>query len=85
LFGKAWEHAVAEVSNGLIYEVLKKVQEQVTRVQTGVHGIREELSAIRGHMNAVQRDIHVTYDWFDGLDRRMDRIEQRLELTDARS
>lgn len=65
-----------EVTNELLLEVLKKIQDQLTRVQSDVHGIREELSAIRGHMNAMQRDIHVI---------RVDRIERRLELSDAHS
>jgi len=68
---------MVEVTNELIYEVLRKLQDQGARIQADVHGIREELSAIRGHMNAMQRDIHVIYD-------RLDSLERRLELADAR-
>jgi hypothetical protein len=46
--------------------------------------IYEELSAIRGHMKAVQCDVHVIYDRLDSLERRVERIERRLELTSGK-
>ncbi len=76
---------MAEVTNDLIYEVLKQPQGQSSRLQEDIHGISEELSAIRGHMNAMQRDVHIIYDRLDSLERRSERIERRLELTDAHS
>ena len=55
---------MAEVPNDLIYEVLKKIQDQGACMRADVHSIREELQAIRGHMNAMQRDIHNLYELF---------------------
>jgi predicted nucleic acid-binding Zn-ribbon protein len=72
-----------EVTNDLIYEVLKKVQEDGSRTREDVRGMREELSAIRGHMLSMQRDIHNIYDRLEDHGRRLDRIERRLELADA--
>ena len=74
---------MVEVTNELIYEVLKMLQADVGQLREDAHGIREELSAIRGHMNAMQRDIHIIYDRLDDHPRRFDRIERRLELADA--
>jgi hypothetical protein len=66
--------AVPEVSNLLIYEVLKRMREQLARLQHEVRGIREEMSAIRGHVLTKQR--------LDEHSPRPDRIEHRLELND---
>ena len=48
---------MAEVTNELMYEVLKALRDDVARVQDGQQDIRTELQAIRGHMLAVQTDI----------------------------
>ena len=69
---------MTEVTNDLIFEVLKKIQEQGARTQEDVRGIREELSAIRGHMNAMQRDIHIMYDRFDSLERRLELRDEKV-------
>lgn len=74
---------MAEVTNELIFEVLKRLQEQVTQLQEGQRGLREDLSAIRGHMNALQRDVHNIYDRLDDHTRQLERIESRLELTES--
>lgn len=74
---------MAEVTNELIYEVLKKVQEDVGSLRNDVRSIREEMIAMRGHLNAVQRDVANIYDRLAVLDMRVDRIERRLELSDA--
>lgn len=75
---------MAEVTNELIYDVLKKVQDQGARTQEDVRGIREELVAMRGHMVAMQKDIHNLYDMGHDHGRRLERIERRLELRDEK-
>jgi septal ring factor EnvC (AmiA/AmiB activator) len=72
---------VVEVTNELIYEVLKKVQEQLGHLEAGQRGIQEELRAIREHQLAMQRDISNIYDSLARLEVRVDHIERRLELT----
>ena len=76
---------MADVTNELIYEVLKRVQEQVSQLQDGQRGIREELSAMRGHFLSMQRDIHNIYERLDDHTRRLERIERRLELAEAQA
>lgn len=74
---------MAEVTNELIYEVLKKLQDQGTRTGEDVRRIRDEISAMRGHMVALQHDIHNLYDQMLEHGKRLDRIDVRLELSDA--
>lgn len=73
---------MADVSNEVVYEVLKQLQGQTTRVQEDLHGIRQELSAIRGHIAAVQREVHNSYETLDSVDERVERIGLRLERGD---
>ena len=74
---------MAEVTNDLIYEVLKRVQEDVSTVRQDMRGMREEMTAMRGHMLAIQRDVNNIYERLATLEVRADRIERRLELADA--
>jgi septal ring factor EnvC (AmiA/AmiB activator) len=72
---------LVEVTNELIYDILKKVQEQLGRLEAGQRGIQEELRAIREHQLGMQRDISNIYDSLARLEVRVDHIERRLELT----
>ena len=63
---------------------MKKVQEQVARTHDDIRGIREELTAMRGYMLAMQKDIHNLYEMGHDNGRRLDRIEHRLELRDEK-
>ena len=74
---------MAEVTNELIYEVLKQIQDRVARIDDGQRSIREELTALRGHQLAMQRDIYNIHERLDMMDKRLDRIERRLELSEA--
>jgi polyhydroxyalkanoate synthesis regulator phasin len=76
---------MAEVTNELIYEVLKAMQIRLSNIEQGQVEIRTELRAMRGHLNAMQTDIANLYNSVDALERRVARIEQRLELVDAPS
>jgi len=73
---------MANVSNELLYEILKKIQEQLARLEDGQRGIQEELRALREHQLAMQRDIGNIYDRLARFEVRLERIERRLELTD---
>ncbi len=73
---------MAEVTNELMYEVLKALRDDDARVQDGQQDIRTELQAIRGHMLAVQTDIGNVYTILARHDLRLGRIERRLEIVD---
>ena len=74
---------MAEVSNELIYEVLKQVQQRLDRVDHKVDELKSEMNALRGHMISLQQDTHNIYGVLGRQDTRLERIERRLELSDA--
>jgi len=74
---------MADVTNELIYEVLKKIQDRLGGLEEGQRSIREELTALRGHQLAMQRDVYNIHERIDVIDKKIDRIERRLELSDA--
>lgn len=71
---------MSEVTNELMFEVLKAMQKDLRDVKTGQTELREEFGAMRGHMLAMQRDIANIYDVLGRHEVRLDRIEKRLEL-----
>jgi tetrahydromethanopterin S-methyltransferase subunit G len=74
---------MVEVSNELIYEVLKQVQQRLDRVDYKVDELKSELSAIRGHQISMQQDLHNVYGILGRYDLRLEHIEQRLEIHEA--
>ena len=75
---------MAEVTNELIFDILKKIQEDLAQIRSGQRSLSEELSAMRGHLVAIQKDIHNLYDIGHDNGKRLDRIEHRLELRDEK-
>ena len=71
---------MAEVTNELIFEALKKIQADTAALRFSNQEIRTELVAIRGHLLAMQQDIHNIYGRLDSHEARLERIERRLEL-----
>jgi len=71
---------VAEVSNELIYEILKAMQADIRLLKDGQGEIKQELIAVRGTMVSMQQDINNIYGILARHDERLDRIERRLEL-----
>jgi len=74
---------MAEISNELIYEVLKQVQQRLGRVDDKVDELKSQMNALRGHMISLQQDTHNIYGVLGRQDTRLERIERRLELSDA--
>jgi tetrahydromethanopterin S-methyltransferase subunit G len=70
------------VTNELIYEVLKGVQDRGVRVEERLTAIEEQLATLNGYVaTLVQSDLR--RDTEPGaLRARIERIERRLELTD---
>ena len=71
---------MAEVTNELLYEILKAVQASVRKVEDGLSEVKQELIAIRGTMVSMQQDINNIYGILARHEVRLDRIERRLEL-----
>jgi len=74
---------MAEVSNELIFEVLKAVRERLGNIEAGFVEVRTELRAMRGHLVAMQTGIANLYVGYSNIEARLSRFERRLELTDA--
>jgi hypothetical protein len=74
---------MAEVSNELIYEVLKPLQRDVGEVKSSIGDVKTELNALRGHLISLQQDVHNIYGILGRHDLHLERIERRLELSDA--
>lgn len=55
---------MADITNELIYEVLKSLQQGQAEIKAGQQDLKVELQAIRGHMLAFQTDINNLYTVF---------------------
>ncbi|MEQ1939886.1 hypothetical protein ABMA46_16690 [Mesorhizobium sp. CN5-321] len=71
---------MAEVSNELMYELLKKIHQRMDRLENGLGEVKHEIVAIRLQAMSTQTDINNIYSVTARIDDRLDRIERRLEL-----
>ena len=71
---------MAHVTNELIYEVLKNMQQRLDRIENRLGDITEELVGVRLHMHAVQGDVNSIFTRLGTLEARVDRIEKRLDI-----
>ncbi|KQS98212.1 MULTISPECIES: hypothetical protein [unclassified Rhizobium] len=71
---------MTEITNELMYELLKRVHADIAGLKEGQKEIRSELNAMRGTMISMQQDIHNIYGILARHETRLDRIENRLEL-----
>ena len=74
---------MAEISNELIYEVLKSLQRDAGETKLTMGEIKAELSAVRGYLVSLQQDVHDIYGIMGRHDLHLETIENRLELSDA--
>jgi predicted nucleic acid-binding Zn-ribbon protein len=74
---------MAEVTNELIYEVLKHLQDRMTKFESKMDEVKAELQALRNHSMAIQQDTSNIYTMLGRHENRMDRIERRLEITEV--
>ena len=71
---------MVEVTNELMYEVLKSIQFRLEKIEGGIDELRQGHNAMRGHILSIQTDIHNMYGMLARHDDRLERIERRLEL-----
>ena len=70
---------MAEVTNELIFEVLKNLQQRTTNVELVCLEHSQAMNAMRGHLTSIQTDTNNIYGILSRIDQRLDRIEKRLE------
>ncbi|PWW04336.1 hypothetical protein DFR52_1011031 [Hoeflea marina] len=80
---------MAEVTNELIFDVLKQIQTRMTHLDDGQQEIKgrigslsEQVRGLASSLNAAHTDIGNIYLSLDKLDQHVHRIEKRLELAD---
>ena len=74
---------MADVTNELLYEVLKSVQTRLGNMEEGIRETRGEIRALRTTMHGAREDIGNLYEAFTALEARMGRIERRLDIVDV--
>lgn len=79
-----------DVTAELMFEVLKSIQARLAQVDGKIDEMKQEMSALRISQNAARQEITSVFQEISGIhatlvrhEGRLDRIEQRLELSDA--
>ena len=75
---------MTEVTNELIYEVLKSVQAQVALLRDDMDNVKARLTSIDTRLGLVHTDMAHQSERSDRLEFRISRVETRLNLTDER-
>ena len=68
---------MTEVTNDLIYELLKKIHLRMDKLENGLGEVKHEIVAIRLQALSTQTDINNIYAVTARMDQRLDRIELR--------
>lgn len=71
---------MAEITNELMYELLKRVHGDISDIRLGQRELKAEMNAMRGTMISMQQDIQNIHTTLARHEMRLDRIENRLEL-----
>ena len=81
---------MADVTPELIFEVLKSVQARLVQVDGKIDELKQEMQASRMSQNGIRQEITSVFQEVSGIhttlvrhEGRLDRIERRLELSDA--
>lgn len=71
---------MTEVTIEPMFEVLKRLQSGLDKIDENTRATSSQFQAIRDHMLVTQKDIGNIYTKLVGQDLRRDRIERRLDL-----
>lgn len=81
---------MADVTPELMFEVLKSSEARLVQVDGKVDELKQEMQASRTSQNGIRQEITGVFQEISGIhatlvrhEGRLDRIEKRLELTDA--
>ena len=73
---------MAEVTNELMFEVIKSIQKDLLDVKAATGELKNEMQAMRGNLVSLQQDVHNIYSILTRHETRLERIERRLELAE---
>ncbi|HTO30062.1 MAG TPA: hypothetical protein VL202_02600 [Pararhizobium sp.] len=71
---------MAEVTNELMYELLKRIQVDISSLKEGQRDLRHDNLSLRNQFHTMQGDINNLRGSIAHIEDRLDRIENRLEL-----
>ena len=71
---------MAEVSAELVYEMLKRMQADISNLKENGRELRQDVISIRGQLHTMQGDINSFRASIGHIEMRLDRIENRLDL-----
>lgn len=74
---------MAEPDN-LIIEHLRAIRADIGRLAEDVRGLRTEMMSVRHHIRGIELSQDVDHGDIASMKDRLDRIERRLELVDAK-
>jgi hypothetical protein len=74
---------MVEVTNELMYEVLKQLQSDMAGMKDAWHETNVRLNALQSHMIGLQQDVQNIYSILTRHDSRLERIERRLDIVEA--
>jgi chromosome segregation ATPase len=71
---------MAEVTNELMFELLKKLNQKLDKVDFAISELRADNQTIRAQIHALQGDVNNLRATVGHFENRLDRIDNRLEL-----
>ncbi|MGL3605551.1 hypothetical protein ACSV9I_03450 [Rhizobium sp. G187] len=71
---------MAEVTNELIFELLKKLNHRFDKVDFAIGELRADNQTMRAQLHALQGDVNNLRATTGHFESRLDRIDNRLEL-----
>jgi predicted nucleic acid-binding Zn-ribbon protein len=74
---------MVQITNELMYEVLKSVQAQVALIREDVNAIKARMTALDQRVGIVHTDMALFSERMDRMEGQMGRVETRLNLSDA--
>lgn len=74
---------MTEVDFNLMLEILKRLQADMAEVKRDIAAIRVEMAAMGQQLAGLTAAVYSGKTEMDDLRRRVERIERRLDLTDA--
>lgn len=71
---------MADVTNELMLELLKKIQTDISSLKEGHRDFRMDVLSLRNQFHLMQGDFNAMRNSIGHIETRLDRIENRLEL-----